>query len=226
MSIKQRAVNPDQKEERRQIILDVALQLFQAANYEAVSMVAVAEAAQIAKGTVYLYFKTKEALFLALLTQEFERWFDRVETELRTKAQTLAIDSFGAFMVETLIAHPALVRLIAILHVILEQNIDFATALQFKEMLLRRVNQTGPLIESALPFLRPGEGMQLLLRIHALVIGLQHMAEPAPLIRAVLAEPHLALFRVDFHSEFFRFLQTLLTGLAARDERTEATIPV
>ncbi len=225
MSIKQRAVNPDQKEERRQIILDVALQLFQAANYEAVSMVAVAEAAQIAKGTVYLYFKTKEALFLALLTQEFERWFDRVDTELRAKAQPLSIDSFGAFMVETLATHPALVRLIAILHVILEQNIDFATALQFKEMLLRRVNQTGPHIESALPFLRPGEGMQLLLRIHALVIGLQHMAEPAPLIRAVLTEPHLALFRVDFHSEFFRFLQTLLTGLAARDERTEATIP-
>lgn len=225
MSIKQRAVNPDQKEERRQIILDVALQRFQAANYEAVSMVAVAEAAQIAKGTVYLYFKTKEALFLALLTQEFERWFDRMETELRAKAQPLSIDSFGAFMVETLVAHPALVRLIAILHVILEQNIDFATALQFKEMLLRRVNQTGPLIESALPFLQPGEGMQLLLRIHALVIGLQHMAEPAPLIRAVLAEPHLALFRVDFHSEFLRILQALLTGLAARDERTEVTIP-
>ncbi len=224
MSIKQRAINPEQKEERRQIILDVALQLFQAANYAAVNMVAVAEAAQIAKGTVYLYFQTKEALFLALLTQEFERWFDRVDVGLRATAQPMSIDNFTAFMVETLAAHPALVRLIAILHVILEQNIDFATALQFKEMLLRHVNHTGPLMESALPFLRPDEGMQLLLRLHALVIGLQHMAEPAPLIREALAESHLALFRVDFHSEFFMLLQTLLLGLAARDRKTEATI--
>ncbi len=216
MSIKQRAINPDQKNERRQIILEAALQLFQASSYEAVNMAAVAEQAKIAKGTVYLYFATKEALFLALEAQEFERWFDQVDARLQATTEALSIEMFVSHVAETLMAQPALVRLIAILHSTLEQNIDFATALQFKELLLRRVSQTGPLLETRLPFLRPGEGAQLLLRIQALTIGLQHMAEPAPLVRQVLEQPHLLIFKIDFKHEFLSTLQTLLQGLAAR----------
>lgn len=216
MSIKQRAINQDQKNQRRQIILDAALQLFQATNYAAVNMADVAEQAKIAKGTVYLYFATKEALFLALQAQEFERWFDQVDARLQATTNALSIETFVMHLAETLMAQPALVRLIAILHSTLEQNIDFTTALQFKELLLRRVLQTGPRLEARLLFLRPGEGAQLLLRIHALTIGLQHMAEPAPLVRQVLEQPKLALFRIDFEDEFLSTLQTMLQGLAAR----------
>lgn len=216
MSIKQRAINEEQKQTRRQIILDVALQLFQEATYEAVSMATVAEQAKLAKGTLYLYFKTKEELFLALQTQAFERWFDQVDAGLRAMTQQPSPTAFVAFLAGTLAAHPALVRLIAILHTTLEYNIDFSAALHFKQMLLRRVEQTGPLLEMQLPFLRPGEGAQLLIHIHALVIGLQHMAEPAPLVRQVLEQADLALFKIDFHREFLSMLQTLLQGLAAR----------
>ncbi|MCX6046795.1 MAG: TetR family transcriptional regulator [Chloroflexi bacterium] len=216
MSIKQRAINQDQKKERRQIILAAALHLFQTSSYEAVNMAAVAEEAKIAKGTFYLYFATKEALFLALQAHEFERWFDQIDARLQATTGALAIETFVAHLSETLVAQPALVRLIAILYSTLEQNIDFVTALEFKALLLRRVLETGPLLEARLPFLRPGEGAQLLLRIQALTIGLYHMAEPAPLVRQVLEQPDLALFKIDFKHEFLSALQTMLQGLAAR----------
>jgi AcrR family transcriptional regulator len=52
---------------RRQAILDAALQVFAARGYEAARLDDMAARAGIAKGTLYLYFKDKEALFEALV---------------------------------------------------------------------------------------------------------------------------------------------------------------
>ena len=66
MEIGRRARNTEDKQQRRQAILDVAWALFQETSYAAVTMNGVAERAGLAKGTMYLYFKTKEELFLTL----------------------------------------------------------------------------------------------------------------------------------------------------------------
>jgi len=213
MTIKRRAMSPTQKEERRQAILDAALQLFEQTAYQEISMAQVAQKVGVAKGTVYLYFKTKEELFLALQTQQFEAWFEAVDAELQAKTQPCTITEFVTLMGDTLAARPALTRLIAILHTILERNIDLATARQFKQMLKERVLHTGPLLEACLPFLNPGQGAQLLLRIHALVIGFQHVARPAPVVQQALQEPGLEIFTVEFTDEFLATLKALLTGL-------------
>lgn len=221
MVIKQRAISDEQKEERRLAILAAALRLFQDTSYEELSIAAVAHEAGIAKGTVYLYFRTKEELFLDLQIQEFEAWFDELYAELQALGGSCNIDSFIALLARSLAARPALVRLIAILHTVLERNIDVPTARRFKVMLRDRSLQAGPLLERCLPFLRPGQGVQLLLRINALVIGFQHVAEPAPVIRRVLDEPGLELFKIDFIEEFLATLKALLYGLQtqARSEK-------
>lgn len=221
MVIKHRAMSQQQKAIRRQAILAAALQMFQETSYQQVNMAEVARRAGIAKGTVYLYFKTKEELFLALQTQAFEAWFDRVDIALPSISGQEAIDQFVGLLGASFDAQPALVRLIAILHTILEQNIDFAAALAFKQMLRERVLQTGSLLETALPFLRPGEGAQLLLRIHAMVIGFQHLAEPAPIVKHVLEEPGLDMFKINFQDEFLTTLSTLLEGLKHRRQDDE-----
>lgn len=213
MVIRHRAVSQQQKAIRRQAILAEAWQMFQETSYQQVNMAEVAKRAGIAKGTVYLYFKTKEELFLALQTQAFEAWFDRVDKALQSISSKDAIGQFIELMGASFDAQPALVRLIAILHTILEQNIDFTTALAFKQMLRERVLQTGSLLEAALPFLRPGEGAQLLLRIHAMAIGFQHLAEPAPVVKGVLEKPGLDIFNINFKDEFLTTLSTLLEGL-------------
>jgi hypothetical protein len=46
------------------------------------------------------------------------------------------------------------------------------------------------------------------------VIGFQHLAEPSGMMREVLAEPDMALFRVDLQKQLLETLRTLLLGLA------------
>lgn len=210
----QRAISEQQKEARRQSILAAALRLFEDASYDDVAVSHVAQEAGIAKGTVYLYFDTKEELFLALITQSFEAWFDEIDAGLRASAGTCSIETFVTLVGKSLADRPHFIRLIAILHSVLERNIDYETAYAFKEMLRRRVSETGPLLEACLPFLETGEGARVLLHMHALVIGIQHVATPAPVVREVLArEAGLEMFEINFTEELLLTLRALLLGL-------------
>ena len=222
MVIKQRAISQEQKQARRQEILDVALQLFQETSFESVSMAQVAKKAGIAKGTVYLYFKTKEALFLALESQIFEAWFDETDAglkELIALQTPCTIDDVVTKIGLSFERNFTLVRLIAIAHTALEQNADFDTVLMFKQMLRHRILQTSPLLEACLPFLKPNEGLQVFLLAYALVIGLQHMAEPAPVVEKALENPGLDIFKIDFMDALLNTLNTLLNGIKSKSER-------
>lgn len=213
-------------------MIDTAWELFQQRPYTAVNIVDVARAVGVAKGTVYLYFTTKEALFLAILTQQFEGWFAAVNAHLaetgeatvaRATAARATADEMATLFADSLSARPALVRLFALLHVILEQNVDRESALAFKQMLLENVTRTGALLEGCLPFLQPGQGATLLLQIYAIVLGVQQMADPVPVVGTLLQEEQaLDAFAVDFTPLFVETLSALIEGLAVQAGRLPA----
>lgn len=69
--------------ERRRQILDAAKQVFADAGYHGASIHAIIERAEIARGTFYLYFESKEAVFGALLDEamaELRARIVRIET--------------------------------------------------------------------------------------------------------------------------------------------------
>lgn len=55
-----------EKEQRRNVIVEAAQSLFYSKPYDEITIEAIAEKAQLAKGTVYLYFKSKEELYSAV----------------------------------------------------------------------------------------------------------------------------------------------------------------
>lgn len=67
----------DEQAAKRERILAAALKLFAHEPYQAVTMDRVAEAAGVAKGTLYLYFPSKDALYLGVLS-------DGLDTAYRT----------------------------------------------------------------------------------------------------------------------------------------------
>src|ERR1700674_3952310 len=67
----------DEQRAKRERILTAALKLFAHEPYQAVTMDRVAAAAGVAKGTPYLYFPSKDALYLGILS-------DTLDTASRT----------------------------------------------------------------------------------------------------------------------------------------------
>ena len=67
---------------RREQILEAAYQLFHESGYSAATMDQIAERAELAKGTLYLYFKSKEEVYFALLNRGLEILIDLLEDKL------------------------------------------------------------------------------------------------------------------------------------------------
>jgi AcrR family transcriptional regulator len=70
--------SPAQRE-RRKRILDATLALASKGGYEAVQMRAVAEQAEVALGTLYRYFPSKDHLLVSAMAREFGRALQRQE---------------------------------------------------------------------------------------------------------------------------------------------------
>jgi AcrR family transcriptional regulator len=215
----QRARKEEDKEARRRQLLDAALELYRTTSYDEVKMADVAERSKLAKGTVFLYFPTKEALFLALLEEQLFAWFVKLEETLSKGEGRWTGARVARTVAESLEGEEglSLTRLLARLQTVLEQNVTVEQVRSFKEQLLEAVGRAGALVEKRLPFLSEGEGIHFFLQVHALVVGLRHMADLAPVVREVHdAAPHLNPLRVDFIRELTASLTTLLRGLEAR----------
>lgn len=209
---KKRARADADKLQRRAEILRAAATAFATSPYAAVTMADVAQRAGLAKGTVYLYYATKEALFLQLVIDALASWFAEVAAALTGEQGQLGPEALAELLVRTLAAHGALTRLLPILHPVLEQNIDEALALAFKRSLREQTEAAGALLEQRFAGLRAGEGVRFLLRLHALVIGLHAMASPSPTVARILERPELAALRIDFVGELQATVAALLRG--------------
>lgn len=215
-AVPQRARKDEDKEARRRLILDEALALYRTTSYADVKMADVAERAKLAKGTVFLYFPTKEALFLALLEDLLFTWFAKLDGLLEHGEGRWTGARLARTVAESLEGQEPLTRLLAMLQTVLEQNVTVEQVRPFKERLLGALVSTGARVEQRLPFMKEGDGPRFLIHLHALVTGLRQMADVAPVAREVLAQPHLAPLRVDFSAELTAALTTLLRGLEAR----------
>jgi len=72
------------KKERRRQILDAAKHVFAEAGYHGASIHAIIERADIARGTFYLYFESKSAVFSSILDQamaDLRRHMHRIEVD-------------------------------------------------------------------------------------------------------------------------------------------------
>src|SRR5262245_34142543 len=79
-----RAYSDEEKQQRQQKIIEAAQILLTQKSYYSINMDDVAKTAGLAKGTVYLYFKTKEELFLSVFELQASAWFEEVENALTT----------------------------------------------------------------------------------------------------------------------------------------------
>jgi AcrR family transcriptional regulator len=222
---KKRARADADKQTRRQDILQAAALAFADEPLSAVTMAEVARRAGLAKGTVYLYFPTKEALFLQLLTEALALWFERVAAELTPRPSgpapqptddAITADALAELLVRSLVGDAALARLLALLHPVLEQNIDDALALAFKRRVRDQVAVAGVLLERRFRGFGPDDGARFLLQFHAVVVGLHAATSPSPAVARALALPEMASLRVDFAGELLAVTGNLLRGWRAR----------
>ncbi len=217
MALKQRARRDEDKQLRREAIVKAARALLERSPRLDTTVAEVAERAGVAKGTIFLYFATREAIELAVLQGELEDWFDAMDREL-------AVDGGGKWtaarvtqlLVSSVLLRKLMIRLLGRLEATLEHNVPVEVVEAFKRWLLGRVVTTGRRLEERLPILARDGGSRFVLQFRALITGLWMMSDASPTVAKLLADPEMAPLRVDFERELEAALGALLRGLSER----------
>lgn len=208
-----RAISEHQKKFRRQAVLTAARELFVETGFFGVSMSMIAKQAAMAKGTVYLYYKTKEALFLELSRQDLEIWFEDLTCKLKLLPENSDTTEFVDTICSTLEGRDTAIRLLSLLHLVLEQNVSHNEVLNFKLDLVEKSGIAGAEMERILPFLGPGQGSELLAAIHCQIIGWGQMTNISPVVNDVLEDERLAPLRLDFRQSFQTSFLYMIEGM-------------
>ena len=157
-----------------------AAALFRAGDGSLPTVAKIAAASGLAKGTAYLYFRTKEEIFAALLLEDWGMAMEQAQVALRVTGGKRG-DKVRAFLV-SLVAHldrhPEVLRLDALGYAILEKNMQRDVLRAHKAELGSRLVNTGAVIDGALR-LPAGRGAQLLIRTYALTRGMWQSYEHA-----------------------------------------------
>jgi AcrR family transcriptional regulator len=104
---------PSRRAQKRAKILGAASRIFATRVYHLVTMDEVATAAHVGKGTLYRYFSSKEALYLAIVDEAFDLLTGRLETErVATASPEVILERMIAAIAETFAHHLPSFRLI------------------------------------------------------------------------------------------------------------------
>ncbi len=206
-----KAIHQEQKEERRDGIIRSALTLLQDHPYHRITVQMIMKEAGLAKGTFFLYFKTKEELFIDVIADGYANWFAYMEAEME-RLPGGGVEPFVEAIVHGYDREPQMVRLMRIMHTVLEENISFETAARLKLMLHEKLGKLAERMERHFSFFRGGEAARFLIQAHALAVGYRNMTDLSENVQRVIEEFKLDVFRIDFLDELKKGLTMLLLG--------------
>ncbi len=136
--VTRRARTEEAREGRRAAILAAAAAALAEEGFEAVSMNGLAERAGLAKGTLYLYFRTREEVFVALFLDSLAGFAHRVEAGLHAGQSD---EDAVAALVAAAEADPAYLALTARLGAVIEQNLPPEVLFAAKREIMARFRE-------------------------------------------------------------------------------------
>jgi AcrR family transcriptional regulator len=163
---------PNVSEARKSQILQAAEEVFSKKGFEAARMDDIAEVTGLSKGTLYLYFKNKDALVLAIL----DRLFQREMQQLQSQAAAGESASQRIERVTELVAQDitGMLRLLPIVYSFLALTFRNRTVQRALKAYLRRyLDMLTPLVQAGIDTgeFRPVEPREVAIAASAIIEG-------------------------------------------------------
>ena len=136
VAINQRARSADQKALRRRAVLEAAETYFLEVGYEAFSMSKLAKKIGLAKGTFYLYFQTREELFMTLYEQSLIRWSQVFISDL---SDSMTSKAYAQKLFSTASADGAFLPLLIRLEHMIEHNVALPRLISSKQVFIKQM---------------------------------------------------------------------------------------
>ena len=165
--INQRARSTEQKALRRHAVLVAAETYFREVGYEAFSMAQLAKKTGVAKGTLYLYFQTREELFLTLYEQSLIRWSQAFIDDL---SNSMTSKAYSQKLFSTASADGTFLPLLIRLEHMIEHNVDIPRLISSKQVFILQVEALAEATSKSLS-LSEAQAIEVVKTMGVLLIG-------------------------------------------------------
>ncbi len=104
--------SPRLTEARKDEILNACAALYETKGFKEITLKDIGAATTLTRTGIYLYFQTKEEIFLELLAREYDAWVLEMRDVMELKQQ-LGREEVASALARTLTNHPRLLRLLS-----------------------------------------------------------------------------------------------------------------
>lgn len=212
VAINQRARSAEQKALRRRVVLEVAETYFREVGYEAFSMAQLANKAGLVKGTLYLYFKTREELFLTLYEQSLTRWS---QVFIGSLPASMTSRAYAEHLYSSALIDGAFLPLLIRLEHVIEHNVSISRLIQSKRVFIGQVEALTEATSTVLK-LSKAQAREVVKTMGVLLIGATRSDQGPSLDNEALPEDVQALI-ASFSSEplFIKNAVRIIKGIRA-----------
>ncbi len=205
----QRARSDAQKQERRRDILRAARAHLAEVGFEGFSMRPLGKAAGVARGTLYLYFPTREEVLLALYLEEVRAWLEQLEA---VTEPDMPVEAFLEAVYASATRRSIFLELAPRVSGVIESNVSIESLTDSKRTAAWLLEVAG--LRTAQALGRPSEqGVALATALFALLVGVtQTLRTPQIEVAMLPADVQELLVGEDPRAAFVRVGRWLVEG--------------
>ncbi|MDA8873081.1 TetR/AcrR family transcriptional regulator [Alphaproteobacteria bacterium] len=209
----QRARSETAKLEREDSILTATEILLRQSGYDSMTMQTVATTAGLAKGTLYLYFTSREALVLAVYDRLFDRWIDRFAAH---QPEFTSCDGFCRDFARHYADDPLFMQLTGFANALLEPQLDREAYINSKRGMARRVKKLAGLVCQQFS-IAPAAAQKLIWGFLTIAVGAAKITVSPPVTKADLPDDVVTFTGLaNFETVFLNAAAPLGASLTSR----------
>lgn len=125
-----------EREQRRQHILRVARSLIIEQGYDQTTMQEVADRAELSKGTLYLYFDSKDVLFMTITVFVLSKIRDKFRDVMKQdQSGFVLVEKLGGVLIDFMQSHPAYMKILTLFDAKVDSTIlnDYSCCQEYEE---------------------------------------------------------------------------------------------
>lgn len=201
-SAHKRAYSDQEKAAKRQSIINAAEILLVKGVFPLPSVNQIIAKAGVAKGTVYLYFSSKEEIYLSLLAQYFDNFTTDFANQLELSNRRNLIDNFSNVFIVFANNAPKVVYLASIIPLILENNISDEYLVGFKKSLLMQAQNIGNVMAKVAGSGRNEEFLNRFMLSYNQFLAFWQHCNPPEHVQKIMQQNKLNALIYNFEAEF------------------------
>ena len=194
---------------RKNEIIEACKSLYQTKGFREVTIKEISRKTSFSRPSIYNYFETKEEIFLALLTREYDRWTDKLE-DLSSSDGPWDRETFAKALAHTLEDQEIMLKIQTMNLYEIEENSRAERLAEFKRSFYRAMLAIDRCLTAYAPGIGEEEKRDFRYAFFPFLYGIYAYAHPTQKQLAVMAQVGIPSAQMTVHELAYRCIRRLL----------------